>query len=148
MFVSDEQQGFVVSGGNLWVLAAFIDFSSSGERQSPPLRQIFKLQDFLPLSRNLSHICVFPADFFHPLSIYLDGDRHGESSEGHLDGSVQDRRHLEEAARADVCQWATQEYSGRVVLSSVQTKGQGHMGGGRGRPRRGDGSEKASGNQF
>jgi hypothetical protein len=43
MFVRDEQQGFKVSGSNQWVLAAFIDFSSSGERQSPPLRHHFPI---------------------------------------------------------------------------------------------------------
>jgi hypothetical protein len=45
MFVRDEQQGFKVSGSNQWVLAVFIDFSSSGERQSPPLRQILKVSE-------------------------------------------------------------------------------------------------------
>jgi hypothetical protein len=35
MFVSDEQQGFGGSGSKQWVLAAFIDFSSSGDSQSP-----------------------------------------------------------------------------------------------------------------
>jgi hypothetical protein len=35
MLVFDEQQGFGGSGSKQWILAAFIDFFSSGDSQSP-----------------------------------------------------------------------------------------------------------------
>jgi hypothetical protein len=39
--VLDEQQGFKASGSKQWVLAVLIDFSSSGDSQSPPLSATF-----------------------------------------------------------------------------------------------------------
>jgi hypothetical protein len=71
--------------------------------ESHPLRQPFKLQDFLRLSHRLSHFLrhfslTFPAAQY----LSLRERRRGKDSESLTDGEVQSERQVEEPAGSDV----------------------------------------------
>ena len=111
--------------------------------ESHPLRQPFKLQDFLRLSHRLSHFLRhFSLTFPTAQYLSLREKRRGQDSESLTDGEVQSERQVEEPSGSDLRQWTHQGNSGRNVLFTIQPES---MGTRRQRRSPGDGGQTAPG---